>query len=128
MLQRFRQHLPQFSLYLCIGFTALGVDLGSYYALLSMDVWYITASVIGGILGFFTSFLGNKYFVFRKREKFMAHLTKFFLVDMANIVATNIILYVLVEFVGISEELGKIIAMGCVVLWNFVLYKLFVYT
>ena len=127
-LRRMRAHLPQFALYVASGFTALAVDYGSYLALFRLfSVWYIAASVVGGILGFFTTFLMNKYLVFRKREDFAKHLVRFFVVDMCNIAATNAILYGLVEFAGFGEEIGKFVAMGFVVFWNFFLYKFVVY-
>ncbi len=122
-----KTHGKQFSLYFISGCTAVVVDYGSYILLLQIGVWYIAASVVGGILGFFAAFLGHKYFVFKKKDNFMNHIIRFLVLDLLNIAATAAILYILVEFIGLGEEIAKVIAMGSVVLWNFFLYKFFVY-
>jgi len=123
-----RPLIGQFMLYLLSGGTAAIVDFGSYYLLLHWGAWYIAASVIGGILGFFTAFLIHKYIVFRKKERFLRHMTKYLIADIVNIGLTTLILYGLVEHIELGEEISKIIAMGSVALWNFFVCKYLVYT
>lgn len=127
-MKRILRHLPQFSLYVLSGGTAAIVDFGSYAILLHFGVWYIIATVVSGILGFFTTFLMNKYVAFRKKSDFMRHLARFFIVDMANILVGVIVLYMLVDGLGIEKQVAKLLTMGMVVLWNFLLYKFYVYT
>jgi len=127
MFRKLLLHAPQFGLYFVSGCTAVVADYGSYLILLKFGVWYIAASVVGGILGFATAFFCHKYFVFRNRTNFWKQLSRFFWVDMGNIAATSAILFALVEYAGTGEELGKVIAMGMVVFWNFFIYKFFVY-
>ena len=128
MLKLIRPHVSQFALYVVSGGTAAVVDFGSYYLLFHFGMWYITASIISSILGFWTAFLCHKYFVFKKKEAFMKHLGKYCLVDALRTGLSLIILYGLVEYTPVGEEIGKILSMGSVVFWNFFLYKIFVYT
>lgn len=121
------RHLPQFSLYVLSGGTAAVVDFGSYSLLLYFGIWYIAASVVSGVLGFVTTFLMNKYVAFRKRDNMLRHLLRFFIVDMFNILAITLVLYGLVDGLGMDKQIAKILAMGMVVLWNFFVYKFFVY-
>ena len=122
-----RRHLGQFSLYVLSGGTAAVVDFGSYAIFIRLGVWYLAASVISSTLGFFTTFLLNKYAVFRRGNDFLRHLGRFFIVDMANTAASTGVLYLLVDSMGVEKQLAKLIAMGMVVLWNFFVYKFLVY-
>lgn len=128
MIVWIRAHIGQFCLYLISGGLAMLIDFGSFVILIRyLGVWYILASLCGSVLGFFTVFLMHKYIVFKKRERFLRHLAKFFLTDMTNIAITTALLYVFVEFGGIGEEVSKLIIMGMVVSWNFFVYKFLVY-
>jgi putative flippase GtrA len=118
----------QFTLYVLSGGTAAIVDFGGYAILIRLGVWYIAASVTSSVLGFLTTFLMNKYVAFKKRGNVLKHLTRFFIVDMTNILATTLVLYGLVDGLGMEKQIAKILAMGMVVLWNFFIYKFFVYT
>ena len=128
LIKKLRSYLPQFGLYFTCGLCALAADVGSFLFLFKvLGMWYIAASVVGGVIGFCTTFLCQKYVVFKKREDTAMQLVRLFCVDMCNIVITNTVLYGIVEFIGIGEEIGKIAAIGMVVFWNFFLYKFFVY-
>lgn len=122
-----RRHLGQFTLYVLSGSTAAIVDFGSYAIFIRLGIWYVAASVVSSTLGFFTTFLLNKYAVFRRSSDFLKHLSRFFVVDIANTAASTVVLYLLVDGLGLEKQIAKIIAMGMVVLWNFFIYKFLVY-
>ncbi|PIR52898.1 hypothetical protein COU76_03925 [Candidatus Peregrinibacteria bacterium CG10_big_fil_rev_8_21_14_0_10_49_10] len=125
-------HIPsyakQFVTYICCGLLAALADFGSFYLLLHAGLWYVAASITGSVLGFCTAFLCHKYFVFQKRDKFVQHLGKYFLVDMLGTGLATLILFALVEYLGFTAEAAKVLSMGSVICWNFFLYKFFVYT
>lgn len=127
LITALRRHLPQFSLYVLSGGTAAVVDFGSYALLLHLGIWYVTATMASGTLGFITTFLMNKFVAFRKNADFWKHLVRFAIVDGANILVGTIVLYGLVEGLGMEKQMAKLIVMGMVVCWNFLLYKFFVY-
>ena len=127
MLNRLKPHIGQFSLYVLGGFGALGADLSSYYCMLYFGVWYVAASLISGFVGFCTAFLLHKYVVFRKRDDFLRHLGKYFLVDVVNNVVTTGFLYTLVHYFSVDPHPAKIFAIAPMICWNFLLYKFFVY-
>ncbi|MDD4628698.1 MAG: GtrA family protein [Candidatus Peribacteraceae bacterium] len=120
-------HLIKFSLYVLSGCAAAVADLGSYFLLLALGEWYIAASVVSGVVGFFTAFLLNKYVVFRKRQKFVNHLGRYFIVDMANLAIITGILYLLVDKGGMDPRPAKFVALAPMVLWNYFVYKFAVY-
>lgn len=122
-----RRHLGQFALYFLSGGAAAAVDFGGYSLFIALGVWYLYASVLSTVAAFATTFLLNKYVVFRKKGMMIKHLIRFTIVDIANTILSNFVLYVLVSGIGIEEHFAKILAMGMVVLWNYFIYKFFVY-
>lgn len=127
VFSRIKPHLGQFSLYILSGCGALVIDLGSYLLMLEFGVWYAAASFISGTLGFCMAFALHKYVVFQKRDDFLQHVGRYFFVDIINNVITTGILYVLVSLLSVDPHIGKVIAMAPVILWNFFVYKFFVY-
>jgi putative flippase GtrA len=125
--QFIRLHFRKFTLYVLSGFGAAIADLGSYFILLHFEVWYIAASVISGIFGFAAAFLLHKYIVFQKNDAFFKHLLRYFFVDMINLGIITLILYGLVEYIGMDAGVAKFVALAPVVMWNFFVYKFFVY-
>lgn len=127
MLKVFLPHARKFSLYFVSGCGAAVMDIGSYFVMLYFDVWYIFASIVSGVLGFFTAFLLHKYVVFQRGDMFLKHLLRYFIVDMINLGIITLLLYGLVDYIGIDPGIAKFIALAPVVLWNFFVYKFFVY-
>ncbi len=113
--------------YIGSGAFAAAVDVGSYFLLLQLGVWYIGANIIGGVLGFFAAFLLNKYIVFQKKNAFGRHLIRYFLVDMINVAILSVFLYLLVDFGSMDQGMAKFVAYAPVILWNFFVYKFVVY-
>ncbi len=119
--------MRQFIFYLASGVSAAVVDFGMYYLLLYLGAWYVTANLVGGVLGFFAAFLLNKYAVFHKNNDFMKHLGRYFVVDLFNVLLLTLIMYVLVDFWSVDPRISKVISYIPVILWNFFVYKFFVY-
>ena len=120
-------HIRRFTMYVLSGFGAAIADIGSYFVFLHFDVWYIAASVMSGSLGFITAFMLHKYIVFQKNNAFLKHLLRYFIVDMINLGIITLLLYGLVEHFGMDAGIAKFVALAPVVLWNFFVYKFFVY-
>ena len=126
-MRQYFPYLTTFAVYVFSGCIAAVADIGSYFLLLHFGAWYITANIIGGIAGFCTAFLMHKFIVFKKKNDFLRHLGRYFVVDMFNLVIITTLLYILVDFVGIDEGAAKFIALAPMVLWNFFVYKFLVY-
>lgn len=122
------KHSAKFILYIFSGSTAAIVDIGLYAILLQWGVWYIAASLMSGVLAFFTAFLLHKYIVYQKRSTFIKHLLRYFVIDMCNLIVITFFLYIFVHFLFIDPFFAKILAITPVVLWNFFIYKFVVYT
>jgi putative flippase GtrA len=117
----------QFLRYLSIGVGANVLDLTLYYVLMNVGFWYLHAQIITGTIGFLVSFFVQRHYTFRRKQHTAQHFMRFCMVDLANNIIITLLLYLLVSQVGLSENIAKIPANGSVVLWNFFLYKFFVY-
>mgnify|MGYP001375375252 FL=1 len=126
-MRQYFPHLTKFAVYVFCGCTAAVVDIGTYFLLLHVGIWYIVANVAGGVLGFFTAFLMHKFVVFQKKDDFLKHLGRYFVVDMVNLVIITGLLFLIVDMGDIDEGPAKFIALAPMVLWNFFVYKFLVY-
>jgi putative flippase GtrA len=117
----------QFIKYLFTGGSAAAIDIGSYLIFVHLGIYYITASVMSGVLGFLSAFLLHKYIAFQKRENIGNHFVRYCLLGLWNLFATNAVLYIAVQYLHVPEDIAKVIANASVVLWNFFLYKFLVY-
>ncbi len=117
----------QFLLYVFSGGTANALDIGLFYVLTWLGVWYVTASMVGSVVGFFSAFFLQKYVAFDSRGKHMNHFLRFCAMGLFNFLMITVILAFFVEVLGIPKEVAKILANASVVLWNFFIYKFLVY-
>lgn len=123
----FRHHAKQIVLYIFSGGTGALVEIATYLLLLHWGMWYIESSIISFVLSYITAFALHKYIVFRKTADFLKHLKRHFTVEMFNLVATNALLFVLVEHTALGEEWSKILTMILGATWNFLLFKFLVF-
>jgi putative flippase GtrA len=92
-----------------------------------LGVWYLIATPLSSIVGVVTAFVLHKYLVFRKKEDTFKHVIRFGVLTAWNILAQMGIVYVLVDHLHVWPTPAKMIGIGCVVSWNFFLYKFLVY-
>ena len=122
-----RRHARPFLLYFLSGGIAAVVDFGGFTLLVSLELWYFHASLLSSIAAFFTTFFLNKIVVFRKKGATVHHLLRFTIVDLTNSAISNLLLFFFVSGIGIEAHIGKVMAMGIVVSWNYFIYRFFVY-
>lgn len=122
-----RPHVPQMMRYLLSGGSAAALELGSFQLMQIAGIWYLLAGIVSSGIGLLSAFTFHKYFVFKKKENTTSHAVRFIVLQGLNAAAQVGLLYVFVEFADIPPFLGKILAIGVVVSWNFFLYKFFVY-
>jgi len=128
LYRKHRAHAHQFGRYLLGGGSAAAMEILSYKLMLIVGVYYLVASPISNGIGILTTFLMQKYFVFKKREGMARHAARFTLLTTWNLIAQTFLVYAFVELAGLGPTVAKILGIGVVVSWNFFLYKFFVYT
>lgn len=118
----------QFLRYLIIGGASFVLEYAIFYLFLrGLDWWYLLANTLAYLLVFGFNFLLNRFWTFQSRGDIKRQMFLYTALLGFNLVMTNLVLYALTDGANIPAQLAKIIVMGCVVMWNFILYKKVIY-
>lgn len=121
------QSLLQFIKFAIIGFSNTLISYLVYVTSVYFGLHYLLASVMGFVISVLNSFYWNNKYVFRQEEgerNLLYTLAKTFLsYGVTGLVLANILLYLWVDILHISEYLGPIINLMITVPLNFVLNK-----
>ena len=92
---------------------------------------YLLASVLGFVISVLNSFYWNNKYVFQQgdeeRNLWLTLVKTFMAYASTGLVLANILLYIWVDVLGISEYLGPIINLVITVPLNFVINKLWAF-
>lgn len=103
------------------------------YAILTegFSIHYQVANIISWLVAVIFAFVGNKWVVFRTRERDAHSLLReagsFFLMRLLTLGFDAGALYVMVEWLHMDEMIAKIISTAAVIVLNYVLSKLVVF-
>lgn len=112
-----------------IGFGIVGIfntiiSLGIYYSLIYIGIHYILANSIGFFISVLNAFYWNNKFVFKKtQEGTVKPLIKTFIVYGSTFILSTVLLYIMIEYVKISQIIAPIINLIITIPLNFVLNK-----
>ncbi len=87
----------------------------------------IASQTISLLSGFVISFALNKQWVFKSGGNTHVELAKYGMLLGVNLVITNILMYVMVNYTEIEYWLAKIILMAMVATWNYFIFQKFVF-
>lgn len=114
-------------------FAGLGVigTLGHYTTLIVLvQFWAVDpvfASSFGFVIGAIINYILNYHFTFQSNKRHTEALTKFLIVATIGAGINGSIMYVGVENTSINYLVVQIFATGVVLLWNFVVNKLWTF-
>ena len=75
----------------------------------------------------FANWLAGKLILFKEWGNTMSELAKIYATSIAGLLFNLILMWIMVEALGLQEMLSKIIATGIVFMWNFLIRKLVIY-
>ncbi|MDP4179601.1 MAG: GtrA family protein [Bacillota bacterium] len=111
-----------------IGVAAAGCDFSIYHFLYKyMNLSAILSSGASQIVGFWVSFLLNKFWTFKIKEDFLKQLSSYTILFIFNLLFSTLALYLFVDIMHKDKDLTKIFTMGIIFIWNFVVYKKLIY-
>lgn len=120
--------IDQFKRYLVIGFSTFFLEYGIFYVLHNAaGLYYLIANTSAYFISFWFNFLLNRFWSFKSTAGLKRQLFQYLILFSFNLVATNALMYLLSDIAGIIPEISKVLIMGAVVSWNFVLYKKVIY-
>jgi putative flippase GtrA len=114
--------------YLVAGGLSLLLDIATLFLLHSvLRLPLVVAVSIAYLVGLFSNYAINRYWVFSGDHSHGRSMSRYGLLVVFNYAATVVIVAGLTA-VGFSYIVGKLIAVGGTVLWNFLAYKHWVFS
>ena len=109
-------------LYAIIGGFCAGLDFGVYSALCFI-LPYLWANVISTHCGIFCSFLLNRQFNFKVKNKTVIRFLSFYIVGLIGLGISSLLLYLLVDIASLNELVCKLLTIVLVAIIQFILNK-----
>jgi len=115
--------------YVITGVTAFVIEYSMYVLLLKwIGLNYVLSSTLVYMIVFWFAFLVNRSWSFESKGDVKLQLMKYTMLFFFNLIVANVILmYFLTDIVGLSELLSPFIKTGCMVAWNYLIYKYYIY-
>lgn len=113
--------------YLVIGVLSFAVDFGllvACYEVVGTPLWFATSAGFWGSFAF--NFLLNKTVAFRGSRRTHVQLLRYSALVGANYVA-NLAIVGGAAAVGAGYQVGKVVAVACLTVCNYVLYRVWVF-
>lgn len=121
--------LRQFFKYLVCGATATLADMSVLLVMSSLlHINHLIAAAFGFVAGVATNYSLNKILVFKSSGKIKKEFPLFVTIGIGGLLWTELILWILVDDLGIYLMIAKMIAVVMVLFWNFFMRKKFVFS
>jgi len=98
---------------------------GIYALLVYIGLNIYIANVISTVLGIFHSYLWNRFYTFRSKDKALGEIVRFITVYLISFAISNVILFVFVTKLGINKYLGGLFNLICTTLISWFGHKYF---
>lgn len=127
---KFKKYISKrFLNYLIVGGTAFFVEYGAFLVLQVLSVDLVVSQVMSFSMGLLVSFLGNRLITFNTGDKSSYSLNKgaqvgiYVTLACCNLVLSSLVIYVLVNHLSIVPAIAKILVMGMIVSWNYLIFN-----
>ena len=134
MNDKYRNWIPSLIQFVKFGIVGLSNTLISYVVYVAgvrFGMHYLLASILGFVISVLNSFYWTNKYVFgqgkEERNLLKTLLKTFMAYAFTGLVLANILLYIWVDILGISEYLGPLINLVVTVPLNFVINKLWAF-
>lgn len=118
----------QFVRYLITGFASFIAEYLLFLFLYDkLRIQYIYSNTIVYTVIFVINFLLNRLWSFKSKSDFKRQFALYFALFLFNLAATNGVMYLLSGVLALSPRISKILVMGMIVVWNFIIYKKVIY-
>ncbi len=107
-----------------IGGISAFLDFCVYTLLCKANVPYLIANVIGVHCGIICSFILNRHYNFKVKDKTKKRFFSFYMIGLAGLAISSLMLYLLVDNNHFNEIYSKIITIITVAIFQFCLNKL----
>jgi len=116
--------------YLVSGFSAAGTNIFLLYIFTHFfHIWYLYSSVLSFVISIAVSFSLQKLWTFqdKKTERVHHQFARYMLLALFGIILNTLLMFLFVDILNIWYILGQIMTGGLIAIFNFVMYKFFVF-
>ncbi len=113
--------------YLVFGVLTTALNYAVYLGLRRFMPW-TAANGIAWVVAVEFAFLTNRAIVFRSKGNYLGEMIQFYLSRLATLGLEYATLFALIDWIGIDDRISKLIANVFVVIGNYVLSKLIVFS
>lgn len=117
------QTIMQFIKFGIVGVANTVIGLGTYYLFLWLGCHYLLANVLSWLISVFNAFYWNSRYVFKTGLHWLRALAKTYVSYGASFLMGMVVLYILVDILGISNIVAPLITLGITIPLNFLLNK-----
>ena len=118
----------QFIRYIIIGFSSFILEYLLFFTLFKLiGINELVSSPIAIAVVFWFNYLMNRYWSFKSKGKLGRQLILYLLLFAFNTLISNLFIYGGTNLLQLSPLISKVMIMGLIVLWNFVIYKKIIY-
>jgi putative flippase GtrA len=111
-------------LYGIFGSISAGLDFLIYTLLVeTVGMHYIASNCISVLAGITTSFILNRNFNFKIKDKTPQRFSIFLIVGLCGMLLSNLILYLCIDLWGFNKIVSKLLSIVLVVIFQFLLNK-----
>jgi len=110
-------------LYGVIGCVSSSIDFLIFTLLTRLAFFYVIANIISVVAGIVTSFTLNRKYNFKVKDNTFRRFAIFLSVGLMGLALSTLILWMLMEKIGMNEITSKIISIFGVVIFQFILNK-----
>lgn len=116
------------SRYLISGFSAVLLDWGTYlFCTRGLHMNAYAANVLSVLVGAACAFLANKFWSFGTRKNTLRQTRRFAILFICNYLFQQYGFYAALTYLHAYDLVAKVVLIGMMVCWNFLLYKYWVY-
>lgn len=114
--------------YICIGAISVAADIIFLYFFTEFfGLWYVLSAGLSFFIGLIIVFILNKFWSFQKYAFTKNQLKKFIILMAINYISNMLIILFLTEYLTIAYLASKLIIIAMQTIWNFLLYKFWVF-
>ena len=122
------QSREKFIKYIIVGFSSFIIEYGLFVILFKViEINELVANTLAISAAFLFNFLMNRLWSFKSREKIGKQFVLYSLLFVFNMMISNLFIWASGIYLGISPVISKVLIMGLIVTWNFVIYRKIIY-
>lgn len=124
VITKFLQKFKNLILYGIIGSCSSFLDFITYTFLIRIDQFnYLIANCISVVIGIVTSFILNRKYNFKVKDKTAKRFSIFLLIGLCGMLMSNLILYICIDYLLLNKIISKLCSIIFVVIIQFILNK-----